>query len=38
MVKELIQMDGFRTLAVLISEAARVDPDPKVGRLLPKGY
>ena len=30
------KMEGFRALAFLIDESARLDPDPKIGRLLPK--
>ena len=32
------KMEGFRALAFLIDESARVDPDPKIGRLMPKRF
>ncbi len=30
------KMEDFRALAFLIDESARLDPDPKLGRLLPR--
>ncbi len=30
------KLEGFRALAYLCEEANRIDPNPKVGRLLPK--
>jgi len=31
------KMDGFRALAFLLKESARLDPNPNIGRLYPKG-
>lgn len=31
-------MDGFRALASLIKDAARLDPNPNIGRVMPKGW
>ena len=30
------KMEGFLALAFLIKESARLDPNPNIGRLLPK--
>ena len=32
------RMDGFRAIALLIKQSAKLDPNPKIGRVMPKGF
>lgn len=32
------KMEGFRALACAIKLSARLDPNPNIGRLMPKGW